>query len=560
MGLILTAVLDRFPGSWSTDAASYLHGVEKPPITIPAADLAGLSTALESLASAGPHLVPVADLATAAVAAGVGQLASGSLSELRGLMSAMGPALIVSVMIFVVGVVSRLRLPVAVRSALQVGVSFVGIFALLAYVLAQIGKTVQSMADVWGLNLVGIDIGWAAVAGFTWTLGVTVLVIPLVFGANLVMLAAGRTKTLNADIWNYWQFAFNAAVVYLLTDSWALGLGAGLVTGVVVIKLADWTADLSQAYFGVPGTSLPNVQSMAQAPFAFALDRLIRKVPVVGELDASPDAIERRIGPLGDPVVLGFLVGGFLGVLAVQPPLEVFRTAVYVAALLALMPRIVESLVEGIEPIVEQASAKIEANERFSGQGIVIGIDGGPIAFSDTTSVVAGLLLVPYALGLAFIPGVTVVPLADLVLIPIFCMFAAAISRGNLVRTVISGGVMTTVITATTTLLAPYVTAMGEQTGELAAVDTGGASVVSSLSVGANWWTLGAFAPLGLPGEPGMAVAAGGVVTALLAAACYWWTRDMPDRVAAEIEAESGGTQAGTGTETRSEAGAEPVD
>lgn len=434
------------------------------------------------------------------------------------------------------------RLPVltSIRSALLVGVAFVGIFAVLEFVLGPVGETVQALAAVWGLNLVGLDIGWAAVAGFTWTMGVTVLVIPLGFGVNLLLLAVGWTRTLDADVWNYWQWAFNAAVVYQITDSWALGLAAAVVTECIVLRLADWTADLAQEYFDVPGASLPHAQSVLQAPFAFAVDRVLRSLPIVGDLDASPEALERRVGALGNPIGLGFLVGLFVGALARQPVLDTFRTAVYVAGLLTLLPRMIELLVDGLEPLVDRASARVNGSERFGGAEVVIGIDAGAIVFADATAVVAGLLLIPYALGLAFVPGVVVMPLADLVALPLFCMWSAAISRGNLVRTVLGGGIMTTVVTIASTLLAPYITEMGRTTGGLQSIDTNGSQLVSALSVGGNWWSLGLFAPLGVADGVSGTVAVGGVLAACCAYVCYRWTREMPAEAAATGDGETG--------------------
>ncbi|MCT9098083.1 PTS transporter subunit IIC [Haloarchaeobius sp. HME9146] len=461
------------------------------------------------------------------------------LEQVQSLFSAMGPALLMPVIVFLLGVVVGLPVLSAVRSGLLVGVAFVGIFALLDFVLGPIAQTVQALATVWNLNLVGLDIGWAPVSGFAWAMGVTALIIPLGLGVNLIMLALGWTRTLDADIWNYWQWALNAAIVYVITGSWVLGLLAAVVTEIVVLRLADWTAELGQAYFGIPGTSLPHAQSVLQAPFVFAIDRCLRALPVIGSLEVSPEAIEERIGVLGEPVLLGFLVGLFISLLAQQPPMDGFRTAVYVAGLLTILPEMVEFLVDGLDPVVEKASTRVNESDRFGGDTVVIGIDAGAIVFADTTAVVAGLLLIPYALGLAFIPGIVVMPLADLVVLPIFCMWAAAISRGNLVRTVIGGGIMTTIVTVASTVLAPYITEIGTATGGLQTVDTNGSELVSALSAGGHWWSLGLFSPLGLSAGVSEAVVLAGVGSVVLAYGCYRWTRHMPAQVAANFDTES---------------------
>lgn len=453
----------------------------------------------------------------------------GIVDSMRQLVSNMGPTLLMPIIIFIFGLTFRVTVQRAFRLALLVGVGFVGIFAILDATLGPVGTTVQALTETWGLNVVGVDVGWPPIAGFTWALGVTVLMIPIGLAVNVVMLFFGWTRTFDADVWNFWHWAFNAGLVYILTGSWALAFLAGIITEVIVLRLADWTTDLAQEYFGIPGANLPHTETITQAPVAFAIDKVLRRVPVIGSVEVDPDTLEERVGVFGEPIVIGFLVGIFLGVIALQDPLQIFRTGVMVGALLTLLPRMVGLLIEGLEPIANQASTYFNQSSLFQGEDFNIGIDAGPIGLSDTTSVVAGLILVPYAVGLAFIPGVRIMPLADLAILPIFCMWAAAISGGNLVRTVANGGVIITIVTAATTWLAPYMTEMATMTGGFEELSTN-AELISSLDVGGHWWTAGLIWPLGLLGDSGatMTQVGVGMAAVIFVALCYVWTRDMP--------------------------------
>jgi len=109
-------------------------------------------------------------------------------------------------------------------------------------------------------------------------------------------------------------------------------------------------------------------------------------------------------------------------------------------------------------------------------------------------------------------------------------MWAAAISNGNIVRTVINGGILLTISTYVASFLAPYITEMGRISGSLADVDASG-EMVTAISRGGQWWIMGATSPLALAGDIGAGVVAVGVASAVAAFACYLWTRDMPAEV-----------------------------
>jgi PTS system galactitol-specific IIC component len=462
------------------------------------------------------------------------------LESVRTVISDMGPELLLPIVLGILGLLFRVSPSRSLRLGLSVGVGFVGIFAVLGYTLPAVTSTVNALTETWGLNLIGVDIGWAPVAGFSWALGLTVLVIPMGFGINILMLLLGWTKTFDADVWNFWHWAFNAGFIYVLTGSWLFAFIGTIPVIVITLKLADWTADLAQEYFNIPGASLPHTQTIVHAPFAFAIDKALDRVPVINDMYLDADTVEDRMGVVGEPIVLGFLVGLFLGIIALQGPIAILRTAVFVAALLTLLPRMVGLLIEGLQPIADQASDYFNSSDRFEGEDFYIGIDAAPIALSDTATVVAGYLLIPFAIGLTVIPGITVVPLADLAILPIFLMWMAAISNGNLVRTLIGGVILVAMVTAATSIIAPYVTEMGRLSGGLSGVSTGGAELVSSLAAGAQTWSLAFGAPFALitsQDSPalGPVVVGIGLFVAVLAGICYYWTRERPNRQVEEL-------------------------
>ena len=98
--------------------------------------------------------------------------------------------------------------------------------------------------------------------------------------------------------------------------------------------LADWSAPLIQKHFKMPGISIPHLQSagymLLAAPFAW----LFNKVPFLRNMRLDPDTIRKRLGLLGEPMILGFIIGFLLALLARQSAKDVLLTAVNTAAVM----------------------------------------------------------------------------------------------------------------------------------------------------------------------------------------------------------------------------------
>lgn len=199
------------------------------------------------------------------------------------------------------------------------------------------------------------------------------MIIPVGIGLNIVLLLLGLTQTLDIDIWNFWHMAFVGAIVQYVTGSFALALYAAALTLVVALFLADWSAPLIQKHFNMPGVSIPHLQSagymLLAAPFAW----LIERVPFLKRLHLDPDTIRRRLGLLGEPIILGFIIGFLLALLAGQPPVAILNTAINIAAVMLLIPRMVAILMEGLTPVAE--AARNFMTKRFAGRKFYIGLD-----------------------------------------------------------------------------------------------------------------------------------------------------------------------------------------
>src|SRR5207253_6006234 len=143
------------------------------------------------------------------------------------------------------------------------------------------------------------------------------------------------------------------------------GVARACITDFVIFKLADWTAPAVEHHFGLPGISLPHTETVNWAPLMYALDRIERKIPLLARLQADPAAVRKRLGILGEPILMGAILGLLIGALGAIPDFraghtgkavkDILTLAVSMSAVLVVLPKVVAILMEGLIPLSEGA-------------------------------------------------------------------------------------------------------------------------------------------------------------------------------------------------------------
>jgi len=316
------------------------------------------------------------------------------------------------------------------------------------------------------------------------------------------MLVTKMTRVVNVDIWNIWHMTFTGAMVHIATGSYWLGILGVVVHAAFVYKLGDWFARDTRNFFGLDGIAIPHGSSAYLGPIAVLVDTIIEKVPGLRRINFSADDVQKRFGPFGEPVTLGFIMGIIIGLLANYDTKEVLQLAVKTAAVMLLMPRVIKPIMDGLNPIAKQARKRLQA--KFGGQDFLIGLD--PALLLGHTSVVsASLIFIPLTILIAVImPGNKVLPFGDLATIGFFVAMAVAVHQGNLFRTLISGiiimGMTLWIATQTIALHTQLAANAGtlKAGGMVASMDQGGSPITYLLIQLLTWQNLTAFIVIGL--------------------------------------------------------------
>lgn len=393
----------------------------------------------------------------------------------------MGSSVVMPIIITILGMILGQKFSKAFRAGLTIGIGFIGINLVVGLMGNYITPATQAMIQNFGLSLEVFDVGWPVSSSIAFATNIVPFVFITCFVINIIMLATNTTKTLNIDIWNYWHFILTGSLVQFMTGSMLLGVIASALTFIVIMKFADHTAPLVQDYFGLPGVSLPHTETVSWAPLFIYANKLIDKIPGINKIEWNEEAIADKLGFLGEPMVLGLILGGGIGALAGEDIAGIVTIAVNMAAVMFILPRMVKILMEGLLPLSDDA--KKFMSKHFPGKEVYIGMDAA-VATGSPMVISASLIMIPITLLLSLVlPGNKVLPLVDFATIPFFMIWPVVASKGNLFRSLLTGTLMMVGILYIATDLAPTVTAIAQSVGF---AFPEGASAVSSLDIGAH--------------------------------------------------------------------------
>ena len=377
----------------------------------------------------------------------------------------LGAAVMMPIIFTVLGLCIGIKFGDALNAGLKVGVGFVGLSIVTALLTSALGPALNTVVDIYDLQLRVFDMGWPAAAAVAYNTAVGAFIIPVCLGVNLLMLFTKTTRTVNIDLWNYWHFAFIGAVIYFASDSLAWGFFGAIVCYIITLILADMTAKKFQDYYkDMDGISIPQPFCAGFVPFAWAINKGLDAIPGMNRLEIDAEGMKKKFGLLGEPLFLGVVVGIVIGCLTCRSWAEIVDQIPYIlglgikmGAVMALIPRVTVFFIEGLKPISD-ATRSLIARKFKGADGLNIGMSPALVIGHPTTLVVS-LLLIPVTLLLAVVlPGNQFLPLASLA--GMFYVFPLVLpfTKGNVVKTFIVGLVVLVLGLYMVTNLAPAFT------------------------------------------------------------------------------------------------------
>lgn len=379
----------------------------------------------------------------------------------------LGASVMIPIVIFILGLLLGQGIGKSLKSGISIGIGFVGINLVISLLTNNLGKAAEAMAKNFNLGLNVIDIGWPGTSPMAWGSNMGLIAIPVAIGVNVLMLVTRQTKVVNVDIWNIWHMAFTGAIVQIATGSFVWGIVGICVHAAIAYKLGDIFKPVTDGYFGLEGISIPHGTSAYMGIFAKPIDDLIERIPGLNRINLTSETVEKKLGVLGQPSIVGAFLGFVIGLLAKFTIGKSLQLAIQMAAVMVLMPVVVKYIMEGLIPISQ--SAKKIMDKRFKGGNFTIGMDPA-LLLGDSNVIATSLLFVPLTILIAMLmPGNKILPFGDLATIGFFIAIATGVHHGNVFRTLISGTVIMTITLWISNQMWTLQDRLGRATGVLAA-------------------------------------------------------------------------------------------
>lgn len=376
----------------------------------------------------------------------------------------LGASVMMPIIFMILGLILRLSIGKSIQAGLMVGIGFIGLSITVDLMINSLTPVSHALVERFGLNLNVLDVGWPAAAAVAMGTRVGVLVIPVCVAINVFMLYTRTTRILNVDIWNLWHHAFTGSLVAIVTDSLWLGVFAAGINCIITMIIADRTSGHVEKYLGLPSISVPHGFSVSFVPAAWLVNFIVDRIPGVRDIKIDTEVIQKRFALLGDPATLGALIGVILGIIAGIEVKEILQTAITLAAVMTIIPRMAKMLMEGVYPISERIQSIAQARAGSFGK-IAIGLDSA-VSVGHPVTLSVSMLMIPLVLVLAaIVPGNQFLPFASLTGLPFAFVLVTAVCRGDMFRTLLTGLLTMSIALLIGTQLAPLVTSTAVSTG-----------------------------------------------------------------------------------------------
>ncbi|MGD8849106.1 MAG: PTS transporter subunit IIC [Anaerolineales bacterium] len=346
----------------------------------------------------------------------------------------LGSTVLVPIVLIILGLVFRVGWQKAVRGGVTTGVGLAGLFLIVDLIVAALQPATQALADRMGVSLALVDVNWAD-AGIAWGWpGVAAVVLGILL-VNIILVVLKLQKTIWTDVWSYWHGSALGGIIWGLTGNVTYGVIGALVYLTIGAWLSDLTAKRYQEFNEMPGIGVPCGTTVQASIFAIPVVWVLDRIPGIKDWDASPEGIRKSFGLVGEPAILGLILGVIIGIAAGYNVQGILVLGMQVATMMLILPRMVSIIAEGLVPITQSIVQFMR--ERFKERELFVAVDCAVLLGHPSVMASAVILFPLSVLIAAVLPGVEMLPIASLAVVPFWAGAVVPYTKGNVVKTVI---------------------------------------------------------------------------------------------------------------------------
>jgi len=377
----------------------------------------------------------------------------------------LGPVIILPALLFMIGLFTTRNIFKNLRNCLFIFLGMTGI-ALLITMFVNFFEPLSNTILINSLKEYEIiDAGWTLTEIVFLNSSLLLYIILGVFSLNLIMLLLRLTRTINIDLWGYWNFLLAGAIIYAITEVQWIAVLISIIVAAITFSLADIYASHIESYYGIRGISNTQSHIICWAPISHLVNAVMNKIPFIKKLHLFYCEIHYKLGFLSEPMIFGFLAGFIIGLITRYRTITLnlgtdilyaLSSGLRLSFIMILLPRAVNLLMMGLVPAIDNLRSLIR--RRITRRTIYIGIDS-IVLVGHPSVIVLSVIIIPLTIFIStLLPGNRVLPSADLVIIPFLVVWAVTISRGDLIRSFISAVLIIPLVLWITTDMSQFFT------------------------------------------------------------------------------------------------------
>ena len=408
-----------------------------------------------------------------------------------------GPVGLIPIVLLLMGLIASRNKLILLRNSVYVFLGLLSFSLLLSFYINFFNPVIETILSITNKKFQVIDVSWMMSQKINLYNPMVVQLAVILIGLNILMIFLRLTRTINIDLWNLWIFLFSGIFVYEVTGILWMGILFSCVIATITFVMADIYAPYIESYYGLKGVSNPQAQTVVWAPISELVNFILNRIPFIKRLHIFYEEIQYKLGVAGEPLIIGFILGFVIGVIAryrnfafnFWPSLGFAAfSGMNLSIITILMPRSVTLLYKGLIPIINDIRTFI--NSKITKREIYIGLNSLFVA-GNASVIGLSTIMIPLTVYIATIlPGNKVLPGADLVIIPMILVWAVGPSKGDIFRSFISALIIIPLVLLITTDMTGFITDFLAKKETVQIVE--GYSKASSLGMGSNlvYWIL----------------------------------------------------------------------
>lgn len=453
---------------------------------------------------------------------------------LKAFFDTFGAVVFVPIVIFIIAICMKVKPKKAFMSALSAGVGLEGFSLVIGSYSPIITPIINQLVKDTGIKLNIVDMGWqtTSIVAYSTQIGMVYIAVAIIL--QVVLFLTRYTNVFQAgDLWNNYSYMAWGSVLFLLTGNFWLSMACMVVQQLYTLCFTEVIEKRWSNYYHYPNCTIASLHTATIGVYAVFMNWLLNRLGLY-KIKADPETFRKRFGFMGEPMTLGLFLGLFIGIIGEIKHLgqlsawgTIMTCGVATAAVMAVFPKISSIFAGSFGPITEASKKSVKGTK---GEWYLAVNDA--CGYGETATLISGIVLMPIVLLLSFVlPGNQTLPMLDLIAIPYCIQPCVACSNGNILKSVISGGIFCIIFLYCCTMTGSAFTEVVKSSGGVK-LETGVMMVTSFIILGQP---VGAIIFMAFLSQNPIAIAA--VIAVYIF--CYIFVRKNRTRIHAWIEEEA---------------------